>query len=289
MESIDELHRQATGALYSRLWTASSEAIRLLSLLTIMRTLHAGVLILGSLLWDNANRENWRRQRLHMRAAERVWLPIRYGRESRKTRRNTHTMVFSTLCYRQRQLGVGYAVPCSRDIKGVDDLIEQAGSLAEAEGLKDLAWTWGAVGILENPSIALPQEITDAWRQHFRRASRDCELFRTHAPSERAVVSEDGFLRLRWPTRVDGNGPVKLDLLLATPTAPTLTGGRYPSPREIGSKYANQDYPTYFIGNITRQIRTAQDLPIWKAMILSRPDWEAHYERIGRTVSAGAR
>jgi hypothetical protein len=253
-----------------------------------MRTLQAGVLIVGSLLWDNANREDWRGKRLDMRLAERVWLPIRYGRESRQRRRNTHTMVFSTLCYRQRQLGVGYSVPFSHDIKRVDDLIEQVESLGEAEGLKDMAWTWGAVGILKNPSIALPQEITDAWRLHFRRASRDCELFRTHAPSERAVVSKDGFLRLRWPTRVDEKGPVKLDLLLATPTAPTLTGGRYPSPREIGGRYANQNYPTYFIENVTRQIRTAQDIPIWKTMILSRPDWEVRYERIGRTVSASA-
>src|SRR5262249_53402570 len=149
-------------------------------------------------------------------------LPIRYGRESH-TRRNTHTMVFSTLCYRQRQLGMGYAVPFSHDINGADDLIERVESLGEAEGLRDLAWTWGAVGILKNPSISLPQGMEEVWRQYCGCPSRNCELSGTPAPSERAVISKDGFLRLRWPTRVNEKGPVKLDLLLGTPTAPTLT------------------------------------------------------------------
>ena len=157
----------------------------------------------------------------------------------------------------------------------------------QAEGLRAWAWTWGAVGILENPAKSLEEEIRNPWRRHFKRATRDCELFETHARSERAVISEDSFLRMRWPTRVDSNSAVNLDLLMATSTAPTLAGGRYSTAREIGQKFAEQDYPTYFIENVARQIRTTQDLHIWKEMVRLRPDLAARYAIIA-SLQAGA-
>ena len=58
--------------------------------------LNGGILIVGSLLWDE-RREGWRRSRLDMESAELVTAPIRYGRQS-ETRGNTYTMVFSRGC-----------------------------------------------------------------------------------------------------------------------------------------------------------------------------------------------
>jgi hypothetical protein len=73
-------------------------------------SIRAGVLILGSLYWNNADREQWRRERLDIAAAQKVWLPIRYGRLSGEQRGHTHTMMLSRLCYAHRELGVAYGV-----------------------------------------------------------------------------------------------------------------------------------------------------------------------------------
>ena len=57
--------------------------------------LSLGVLIIGSLYWDNANREQWRQERLDPNHKLCVHAPIRYGRQS-ANRGNSYTMVFST-------------------------------------------------------------------------------------------------------------------------------------------------------------------------------------------------
>lgn len=242
-----------------------------------------GVLIVGSLLWDNDRRQQWRASHLNLMAKERVWLPIRYGRKSGEQRRCIHTMVFSRLCYRQRQLGVGYIAPCVRQMNTPCDLIEEVQALADAEGL-EVDSKWGAVGLLKNPAVELPPAIRSQWADYFRNTSSGCELFEVHSQSEGAVVSRDGALKLRWPTRVDGNRPVDFDLLLATPTVPTLNAGRYPSPKEIGKRYAERDYPTYFICNVENSIRTAQDAGIWREMVKKRPGWKAQYANVDALI-----
>ena len=60
--------------------------------------LTAGVLIIGSLLWDSEeDRPTWRDVRLDIASAQAVTAPIRYGRLSGKKRGHTHTMVFSSV------------------------------------------------------------------------------------------------------------------------------------------------------------------------------------------------
>ena len=236
--------------------------------------LRVGVLILGSLLWDNANRERWRR-RLDMAAARPVWLPIRYGRLSGIQRSHTHTMVLSKLWYAHRELGVGFTVPCTRPIQTADDLITEARELANAEGLAE--WTWGAVGVLANPASKVPSEILAGWKDFAAETLRNCDLFSQYAKSERSTLSPSGLLRLRWPTRVDNLKAINIDLLLATPTAPTLIDGRYPRPLEIGETYARQDRPDYFVKNVRHRIRTAHDKNIWKSSLRLRPEWARQY------------
>jgi hypothetical protein len=249
--------------------------------------LRVGVLILGSLLWDNANRERWRQRRLDMAAAKPVWLPIRYGRLSGIQRGHTHTMVLSKLCYAHRELGVGFIVPCTRPIQTADDLITEARELANAEGLAE--WTWGAVGVLANPASKVPSEILAGWKDFAAERLRNCDLFTQHAKSERSTLSPSGLLRLRWPTRVDNLKAINFDLLLATPTAPTLIDGRYPRPREIGETYARQDHPEYFVKNVRHRIRTEHDKDIWKSSLRLKPEWARQCPDVGAALRLGTR
>ena len=74
-----------------------------------------GVLIIGSLYWDNSIRDKWRRERLDLERRQYVRAPIRYGRRSER-RGHSYTMVFSA-GLREADFGTAIAVPCrSRDL-----------------------------------------------------------------------------------------------------------------------------------------------------------------------------
>jgi len=91
--------------------------------------LTAGVLIIGSLLWDSEKgRPAWRDARLDVASAQAVTAPIRYGRKAR-TRGNSFTMVFSRQC----PAGLAKLVPCSHTISTPQDLITEAEYLWKAE------------------------------------------------------------------------------------------------------------------------------------------------------------
>ena len=124
---------------------------QLLKLLKLTRgepvPLTAGVLIIGSLLWDSEKgRPAWRDARLDMTSAQAVTAPIRYGRKA-KTRGNSFTMVFSRLC----PAGTAKLVPCSRHFNP-QDLITEAEYLWKAEQpdaeLHRIASPWGCVAAL---------------------------------------------------------------------------------------------------------------------------------------------
>jgi len=248
-------------------------------------SIRAGVLILGSLLWDNADRERWRQQRLGIAAAQQVGLPIRYGRLSGKQRGYTNTMVLSSLCYAHSELGMAFIVPCVGPVQTAEDLIIEARELAKAERLAE--WTWGAIGVLVNPTSKVPGEVLAGWKDFATQRLHGCELFTKHTQSERPILSQSGFLRLRWPQPVDRSKSINLDLLLATPTAPTLAGGHYPRPREIGEKYARQNRPEYFVENVRHQIRTGHDKDIWKNSLRLRPEWAKQYADVAVALELG--
>ena len=101
------------------------------------KRVHVGVLIIGSLYWDNKeHRKEWRRERLvDLDKKEYVHAPIRYGRLSRK-RGCTYTMVFS------RQLDDpntprkdcrAIVVPCRTPVNGLEDLVDEARRLWRGE------------------------------------------------------------------------------------------------------------------------------------------------------------
>jgi hypothetical protein len=243
--------------------------------------LRVGVLVIGSLLWDNERqRPDWRDARLRMAEAQPVRVPIRYGRRSRK-RSNNYTMVFSTLCYRHKEPGRGWVVPLARVVNSFDGLLTDANALAEAEGLN--AWTWGAVALLRNNQRKYPPGLIRDWQRYFTEKSANCRVFEAHARSEWPALGRSGVLRIKWPVPEDGQ-PLKLDLLLATPTEANLVQRgvrkRYPSPKEIGNTYARTGDPSYFIQNIRHGIFTSADKNIWRAMLRVRPQWAAEHADI---------
>lgn len=234
-----------------------------------------GVLIIGSLYWqDIAARKKWRHRRLRMERTTRVRLPIRYGRQSHNWG-DTHTMVFSRLCYRHQTLGVGYVAPCTQSIRCWSDLQNEVEELSVAEGLanRNEGWRdWGVVGLLKNPATLLPDSLLHSWQEYFWKRASGSAIFDEHAKSEEAIVSKDGLMMLRWPTLIS-NKRCPLDLLLATPTVPTLEAKRYPSAKAIADAYCRADCPEYFLKNIQSGIRTFQDLPIANSLVKARPNW----------------
>lgn len=246
--------------------------------------LRAGVLIIGSLLWDDRlRRSEWRASRLRMSGARRVSAPIRYGRYAEG--RGTYTMVFSPALERRGELGTAQVVSYERTITSVTDLIEEAEELANAEGLhretaagEEPRWkTWGAIGVLKHPETRIAADLMHRWEKHFRNASAQCDLFTRPLPDgEQPFLSREGILDLRWPVCLDSGRPVDIDLLLATPTMPRLSTGvtvRYPTVSEIAAAYDAADDPTYFVENVRCGIRTDRDGAIWAEMRRLRPDW----------------
>jgi len=222
--------------------------------------LNAGILIIGSLLWDT-DRQGWRDARLNMNQSESVLAPIRYGRRSGKRRGRTYTMVFS----RRAPAGHAKVVRCSRAITGADDLITEALHLWEAEELAlntgRIAANWGCVALLCNPERKISDDLLRAWAQRVEREPRYGNV--SQEADEGCIISKDGLLQIDWPRRGDDGATNDLDLLLATINDPTLAGTppSYPSVAAIADAWngAASEYAEYFWKNIDNGIRTFED------------------------------
>ena len=90
--------------------------------------LKGGVIIIGSLLWqdylneeDDKVRLNWRTLHLEYERRILVKLPIRYGRLSTKLGNVVTTMVFSNKMKNKK--GLGYVIPFKKMINNQDDLL----------------------------------------------------------------------------------------------------------------------------------------------------------------------
>ncbi len=235
-----------------------------------------GVLVVGSLLWDDDGcREEWRNRWLSIDDARRVIAPIRYGRLS-KGRGCTYTMVFSRACRRAAYAGgVGVAVAFKAPMDDAESLAAAAHALWGAEKKESnsggrLGASWGAVGLLANPQRDA-SELLAAWKTCVVR--QPCYSAPSHLKSEGAVLDEEsGRLLIPWPHEVVG-GPLNLDFLLATATDPELMvpGQRYPSAARIAAAWiADRDQKArsgqtekqevkYFLENRKHGISTFQD------------------------------
>jgi hypothetical protein len=224
--------------------------------------LNAGILIIGSLLWDSENgRPAWRDARLDMPSAQAVTAPIRYGKKAR-TRGNSFTMVFSRLS----PPGAAKLVPCSHTISTPQDLITEAEHLWKAEKPDAKAHRiasplgWGCVAALCNPERKLPQEILNGWAKHVADKPGYGKVPQTEA--EGRLISKEGLLQIVWPRLVEGGAAVQLDILLVTATAPDLSGTPlcYPSVETIARAWNSAgSHAEYFWRNADSGIRTFQD------------------------------
>ena len=225
-----------------------------------------GILIIGSLYWDNANhRRAWRRDRLDLGRRRYVRVPIRYGRFS--TTRQSYTMVFST-SLAPEEYGRAIVVPCRRRVRSAADIVDEAVQLWTAETPTgknrwrrvSAKYGWGCIGLLPSPQRPLPADLCSGWSQ--RISSDPCYRSLSAADGEDPAVNESGLLTIAWPESEDGSG-LEVDLLLATATDPTIVSGRYPTPREIGDKCNRSERRAeYFRENRRVGIRTFQDANI---------------------------
>ena len=224
--------------------------------------LNAGILIIGSLLWDlEWGRPAWRESRLDIASTQTVTAPIRYGRLSGKRRGHTYTMVFS------RSAGPGHAVVvrCKRDVSTGADLVAEAEALWKAEqpdaASGRIADYWGCVALLCNPDRTIPQDLLTAWADRVGRESGYGNV--THTQAEGRLIDQNGLLLIDWPRLVDGGEPVPLDLLFVTANDPEISSTRpnYPDANQIAGAWnaAASRHAEYFWKNIDSGIRTFED------------------------------
>lgn len=223
------------------------------------------ILIIGSLIWDaRQHRETWRQTRLRVEAATRVRSPIRYGRMS-EGRENTYTMVFSNALLPDL-LGWALAVPCRSGVRTLGQLGEEAEALWVAEQSNPstpgaLAASWGAVGLLCNPSRAELDTLRTGWSARIAGEHKIYTQF-PHGHGEAAAVTAAGILTIPWPTTESGD-PLDVDFVLATATVPTPMP--YATPETIAAAW--QRVPArrnYFDENRRIGITTAFDGEILK-------------------------
>jgi hypothetical protein len=236
---------------------------RLLRLLKLTRSepvpLTVGILIIGSLLWDD-RRQAWRNARLDMASTETVTAPIRYGRRS-ESRGNTYTMVFSRLC----EAGCGTVVHCLHPVSSVDGLISEAEHLWAAEQnatlRRHISAGWGCVTLLCNPDRNIPRTFLTGWANRVAQERNYGNVPQT--PEEGRLVGADGLLQITWPRRVSDGVAAPSDFLLATATRPTLAGTplSYPTVEMVANAWRadRNNNVEYFLENQRHGIRTFQD------------------------------
>ena len=235
--------------------------------------LSAGVLIIGSLLWDTEKgRPAWRNARLDMAKAQPVTAPIRYGRLS-ESRGNSYTMVFSRLC----PPGQAILVPCLCGISSAQDLVAEAECLWKAEqpGAKPhrIAAKWGCVSLLCNPERDIPDDLLRGWAERIAAERGYGSISQTQ--EEGVLVTRDGLLRIDWPKVAEDGVAAGVDLLFVTANDPEITTSspNYPAAQTIAEAWNRAgDYVEYFWNNRDSGICTFQDAEICQ---LLRPRGQA--------------
>lgn len=236
-----------------------------------------GILIIGSLLWDEetAGRSEWRQRRLSLSEQIPVVAPFRYGRKS-QSRGNTFTMTFSTDAAPAR----GVIAPCVDQVSSLDDLLLEARSLWRAEAPAAPAGAigagWGCVGAMFQPSSDR-HGLEAAWADHLAEAKVQC------AP----IVGVDGRSHLPWPTE-QGGDPLDFDVVLFTATR---AEAKRPTAQGIADAWLAQSagYEKYFFLNVQHGIRTPDDPAIWERIKSKSAPWlgRASYSAAIKMLESG--
>lgn len=230
--------------------------------------MRGGILIVGSLLWDNAQRGTWRQKRLCVEDKMLVKVPICYGRRS-SSRGNTFTMTFAP----DSLPGQGVLISCRASIDNVTAFVADAEALWKAEQPSapagSIGASWGCVGVMFCAEAA-PWRL--AWTDHF------CAKASASVPP----VEEDGVLCIPWPVRVADGTAADVDVILATATRAEV---KRPTAAEIADAWIDQcdGRERYFFENVRHGIRTHDDGLIWRRIEQRVPCWlrdGAHAEAV---------
>jgi hypothetical protein len=243
--------------------------------------LQGGVLIIGSLLWqdhvgqnNNTTRLNWRMNRLNTDDAIGVKAPIRYGRISSE---NIYTMTFANSC-RGKKLGNAFVIPFRNNpITSLNELRIESENLATAEGMRrtfvssdNQRQPWCILGIVFNNRKILPSTkdtITKWWHSEL---SKDVDFERFNSNNfrigcEKPCILPSGILNIPWMSTqngVDQNQLDKFDFLIATATLPNVN--KYPSISKLVNSINGDKNRKYFRNNFANNITTYQDSRIIK-------------------------
>jgi len=230
--------------------------------------MNGGVLIIGSLLWDQSDQRVQWRQTLDLASKSKIPVPIRYGRIS-SSRKNTYTMVYSNSV---PEHGKAYIVPFADSITCFEDLKDQAIALSYAEGISSerypnrLAATWGAIGIKFHVDHS-DNSIAGEWRDELRNmASFDPTKYAVG--EESPAITEDGILNF------DFQLPDGIDYVLGTPVVPNIES--YPSPEQIVQAIADScpPYEEYIRENIRHGIEEPSHTRLVELRPSLDPQWD---------------
>lgn len=171
------------------------------------------VLVIGSLLWDDAEpRPWWRQSHLDLHAAEKVRVPIHYGRSSDKGTKRTMTIALRENA-EQFSDGAAWLVPLRRRPLNLDC---EARALwnAESRGAQDrIGKTWGTVGLLCRESSPRRNDLEKQWGTIV-----NGQGFRFPERRDRTPLTERGTLDMEWPVLVDDEGEPDYDAILVAVT-----------------------------------------------------------------------
>jgi hypothetical protein len=243
--------------------------------------LKGGVLIIGSLLWqdnvrgENTIRRDWRDGRLDIDSSIGVKVPIRYGRISRD---GIYTMTFANSC-RGKNIGTAFAVPFQNNpITNLTQLMTEASELATAEGMSrtfissNKGQPWCVLGILFNKSKIAHTDKVILSNWWLNELSQDDDFTRFNAEnfklgSERPCIYPNGLLSIPWIAPINNNDKNSLDqfdFLIATATLPNED--KYPSISKLYKAVKSDNDRKYFRNNFSNGITTFQDNKVNKKL-----------------------
>jgi hypothetical protein len=240
-------------------------------------SMKGGVLIIGSLLWQDNLKENdnirkkWREKYLREHEKIVVKAPIRYGRLSKN---DVYTITFSNSCSRNK-MGTCYFIPFKQtSITTFDTLKRESEEVSNAEGMEkqflkttEQGEVWSVLGILINPKTVekkIARLIYNKWKKLIKENGgfNPKEFKIGH---EKPCVDKRGKLNIDWPMALDKryedviNG---FDFMIATATKPT----KYPDITELAEKVRSDTKRYYFIENYKSGITTYQDIEVINRM-----------------------
>lgn len=231
--------------------------------------INAGVLIIGSLFWqdyldqkgDNI-RLNWRNSRLAIDDKIAVKVPIRYGRISAS---GIPTMVFSNKM--KNKLGFGYVVPFKSVINNYEELLCETMALSAAEGMKgNFVRNWGVLAYLMNEgkiNVNTKKEIIKLFKQ---RKNQSFDPNEYKVGREKPCVTMSLKLDIIWLKTLSSSDQAKLDqfdCLFATATNPE---NKLITINEIATGIRADNDRRYFLNNVSNGIITYEDFEIARAI-----------------------